>query len=136
MRTTLAFVVLALASLSLPLHAQNPTLQTAMRAKLVNAQELLELLVRGNFVEIDRRAELLSRITDVEIASWQAVARPDNTEMASLFLLSVDGLRSVAADRNLEDTLIDYTTMVSACTRCHTYVRDARPRPTRLRTRA
>lgn len=97
-----------------------------MRAKLVNAQELLEALVRGDFVEIDRRAELLSRITDVEIASWQAVARPDYTEMASLFLLSVDGLRSAAADRNLEDALIDYTTMVSACTRCHTYVRDAR----------
>lgn len=96
-----------------------------MHAKLVNAKELLEALVMGDFVEIDRRAQLLSRITDVEIASWQAVARPDYTRMASLFLLSVDGLRTAAADRNLEDALIEYTTMIAACTRCHTYVRDA-----------
>ena len=125
MRTTLMCTVLVVASLVLPVHAQNPTLQTAMRAKLANAQELLAALVQGNFAEIDRSAELLSRITDVEIGSWQAVARPDYTEMAALFLLSVDDLRTAAANRSLDDALTEYTTMISACIRCHTSVRDA-----------
>jgi len=128
MRQTLmcAALVLALAAtLSPPVHAQNPTLQTVMRDKLASAQNLLEALVRGNFAEIDRSAEMLSRITATEIASWQAVSRPDYTEMASLFLLSVEGLRDAAAARDLDGVLQEYTTMISACTRCHTYVRDA-----------
>ena len=111
--------------LPLPAHAQNPLLQTAMREKLSNAQELLEGLVRGDFARIDRSAELLSRITDAEIVSWQTAARPDYIEMASQFLLSVEDLRTAAENRNLGNVLREYTTMITVCTNCHTYVRDS-----------
>jgi len=125
MRTCITCLAVALMTLTPPLQAQNPLLQMAMREKLADAQGLLEGLVRGDFARMDRAAERLGRITDAEIVSWHTTASPVYSEFAQQFLLSVDGLRTAAADRNLADVLLEYTTMVTVCTNCHSYVRDA-----------
>ncbi|MEQ1573776.1 MAG: hypothetical protein ABL993_05970 [Vicinamibacterales bacterium] len=106
--------------------AQAPTLRTAMREKLANAQQLLEAVVRADFPAISRSADRLSRINDVEIASWQAVAQPAYTEQASRFLLSVQKLREAAANGNSQAATDEYAILVSSCVRCHQYVRNSR----------
>jgi cytochrome c556 len=103
--------------------AQNRPLQTAMREKLANAQGLLGVIVRGDFDAIVRYGDRLSWITETEIASWQTAATPDYVKQATVFLLSVQGLRDAAKKRDLEDVAQEYSTMVSSCIRCHTIVR-------------
>jgi hypothetical protein len=103
--------------------AQNPTLKTAMRDKLVNAQRLLEGVVTGDYAAIDRGANALSRISETEITSWHAGAPPDYRKQAMLFVSSVQGLHEAAAKRDINAALAAYTTLVSSCTRCHAYVR-------------
>ena len=99
--------------------------QDAMQEKLAGTQALLAALVQADFAGIGQAAEGLSRIDDAEIASWQAVAQPEYTEVAAEFLLAVDALRSAAADRDLGAALGEYSNMVAACTRCHTSLRGA-----------
>jgi hypothetical protein len=106
--------------------AQNPTLKTAMRDKLVNAQRLLEGVVTGDYAAIDRGASALSRISETEIASWQAGAPAEYRKQAMLFVSSVQGLHEAAAKRDINAALAEYTALVSSCTQCHAYVRGLR----------
>jgi hypothetical protein len=106
--------------------AQNPTLKTAMRGKLVNAQALLEAVVTADYAAIGHAADALSRISETEIASWQARPEPEYMKQATSFLLSVQGLRAAAAERDIHGALAEYTALVSSCTRCHTNVRSSR----------
>jgi cytochrome c556 len=106
--------------------AQNPTLKTAMRDKLVNAQPLLEAVVRADYAAIDRAANALSRISETEIASWQVGAPPEYRKQAMAFVGSVQGLHDAAAKRDINAALAEYTALVSSCTRCHAYVRSSR----------
>jgi hypothetical protein len=71
-----------------------------------------------------RYTDYLSRIRDTEIASWQEVpTQPDYVQQAVLFLRSVDGLRKAAAAGNVDAAALEYTSLISSCIRCHTYVR-------------
>jgi cytochrome c556 len=97
-----------------------------MREKLGNAQQLLEAVVRADFPAIARSADRLSRISDTEIASWQAMAQPAYTEQASRFLIAVQRLREAAASQNSQAATDEYATLVSSCVRCHQYVRNSR----------
>ena len=106
--------------------AQSPRLRAAMREKLANTQGLLEAVVTADYSAITRYTESLSRITETEVASWQAAAQPEYTQQAALFLLSVSGLREAAAARNIERVSLEYSTLISSCLRCHTYVRNSR----------
>ena len=127
MKTLIAAAALVLALLLLvqaPIQAQGPALQDAMQEKLTGAEALFESLLQGDFAGIGQAAEALSRIDNAEIASWQAEARPEYTEGAARFLLAVDGLRTAAAERDIDAALREYTAMVTACTRCHTSLRD------------
>lgn len=120
----LALVVL---STSGDLSAQQPsTIQAAMRAKLAATQQLLESVVKADYAAIVRDVAPLSRISEAEIASWQSVDRPEYVQHASLFLLSVKGLREAAQQRNIDAVALEYTTLVSSCIRCHTYVGKSR----------
>jgi cytochrome c556 len=139
-------IALAAAALALGVTspaAQNPTLATAMRQKLANAQGLLEPIVKADYPLIARYAESLSRISETEIASWQTLAQPEYVEHATTFLLSVQGLNEAAAARNMDEVTREYGTLISSCIKCHTYVRTPRraslagveraPAPTDLR---
>lgn len=106
--------------------AQNQTLKTLMRAKLVNSQRLLESLVTADFTAIRRDADALSQITEKEIVSWQLGVQPEYAKQATFFVLSVRGLQEAAASRNLDAAIHEYTTLVSSCTRCHAHVRRAK----------
>jgi hypothetical protein len=106
--------------------AQNPTMKTIMRAKLVNTQRLLESLVTADYAAVQRDAEALSRITDKEIVSWQMAVQPEYAKQATFFVLSVRGLQEAAASRNIDAALHEYMTLVSSCTRCHAHVRRTR----------
>jgi len=103
--------------------AQNPTLKTLMRAKLVNSQRLFESLVTADYAAIRRDADALSRITDKEIVSWQMGVQAEYQKQATLFVLSVRGLQQAAADRNIDAALHEYTTLTSSCVHCHAHVR-------------
>src|SRR2546422_297076 len=106
--------------------AQSPTLATAMRQKLANAQGLLEPIVKADFALIARYVESLSRISETEIASWQTTAQPEYVAQATAFLLSVKGLSQAAAARNMEAVAREYGALITSCIRCHTYVRTPR----------
>ena len=106
--------------------AQNPTLKTVMREKLVNAQQLLEAVVTADYAAIDRSANALSRITETEIATWQVGASPEYRKQAMSFVRSVQGIHDAAARRDIEAALAEYTALVSSCTRCHAHIRSLR----------
>ena len=106
--------------------AQNPTLQTAMRTKLFNAQPLFEAVVTADFGAIGRSAEALSRISETEIASWHVGAQPEYRKQAMSFLRSVQGLREAAAKGDIDAALAEYKELVSSCTRCHAHIRSPR----------
>ena len=48
-----------------------------MRAKLANTQSLLKAIVTADYKEIDRATQALSRISEMEIVSWQNPPKPD-----------------------------------------------------------
>lgn len=105
---------------------QSPILRAAMREKLANTQAVLEAVVKADYPTIARYTEPLSRISETEIASWQTVAQPEYVQQAALFLLSVKGLREAAVSKNIDAVTLEYTTLISSCIRCHTYVRNSR----------
>lgn len=110
--------------------AQSLGLKPVMREKLENAQRLLAAVVTADYTGITRYTDRLGRITETEIASWQTVAQPEYTKQATLFLLSVNGLREAAAGKNIDAATLEYTTLVSSCIGCHRYVqRSKSPRP-------
>jgi hypothetical protein len=106
--------------------AQTPIMKTVMRDKLANAQQLLGFVVRADFAGISRSAEQLNRISETEIASWQAVNQPQYFQQATRFLLSVKGLREAAAKRDSATATQEYMTLISSCVECHTFVRGTR----------
>ena len=122
------FAVLGLALLALAAQpaSGDVRMQAVMRTKLANTQSLLKAIVTADYKEIDRAALALSRISEMEIVSWQNPPRPDYTAQAVLFMTSVDGLREAAQRRDMEAVGTEYSTLVSTCIHCHTHVRDAR----------
>ncbi len=122
------FAALGLALLALAAQpaSGDARMQAVMRTKLANTQSLLKAIVTADYKEIDRAALALSRISEMEIVSWQNPPRPDYTAQAVLFMSSVDGLREAARRRDIEAVGAEYSTLVSTCIHCHTYVRDAR----------
>jgi hypothetical protein len=116
--TRLCLAGLAAAAFAWPVASAQP-LQMAMRDKLSHTQQLLEAIVTADFPSVDRHAEQLSRISQTEIASWQANPRTDYVDQAVVFLASVQGLREAALKRNADLALQEYTALVSSCVRCH-----------------
>ena len=120
------FVVALFVMVAAQPSAGDARMQAIMRSKLANTQSLLKAIVTADYKEIDRAALALSRISEMEIVSWQNPPKPDYTAQAVLFMSSVDGLREAAQRRDMEAVGAEYSTLVSTCIHCHTYVRDAR----------
>jgi cytochrome c553 len=120
-------VLAGLLALGLSLSsAQNPTLKTTMREKLVHAQQLLEAVVAADFGAIERSTVALGRISDTEINAWQPGSLPEYRRQAALFTSSVRRLREAAAKRDIDAALAEYAAMVSSCARCHAQAGKAR----------
>jgi cytochrome c556 len=124
LRLNVPLLVVAVLLSATNASTQSPALRTAMREKLANTQGLLEAVVRADYPAVERHTDLLSRISDTEIASWQTVpTQPEYVQQAVAFLQSVDGLRQAASARNLDEVARQYTSLISSCMNCHTYVR-------------
>lgn len=123
------FAVLGLALLAMA-GAQpssgDARMQAIMRSKLANSQSLLKAIVTTDYKEIDRAAVALSRISEMEIVSWQNPPKRDYTEQAMLFMSAVDDLREAAQRRDIEAVGADYSALITTCVHCHAYIRDAR----------
>jgi hypothetical protein len=125
MRNHVLLVGIAISLSVLESPAQTP-LQMAMREKLAQSQRLLADVITGDFEGIYKNATPLSRISETEIASWQARSNPDYIRNAVLFLDSVKGLRDAAVTKDIDAARLEYVNLISSCVRCHTYVRGAR----------
>ena len=114
------FAVLGLALLALAAQpaSGDARMQAVMRSKLANTQSLLKAIVTADYREIDRAALALSRISEMEIVSWQNPPKPDYTGQAVLFMTSVDGLREAARRRDMEAVGAEYDAGVTVY-HCH-----------------
>jgi hypothetical protein len=108
-----------------PAPAPGTTLKIEMRSKLNDAQLLLAAVVTRDFRTIDQAAERLSRISEMEIGSWQAQpAPPQYRQQAVEFLSAVQDLRQAAQSRDIAKAGVAYTKLTSSCVTCHRYGRD------------
>jgi hypothetical protein len=130
-RLVLLGFVLLIAVSALPASGDT-RMQTIMRTKLSNTQALLKAIVTTDYKEIDRAASALGRINEMEIVSWQNPPRREYVEQAMLFMSSVDDLRAASQRHDIEGVGAAYSTLVTTCVHCHTYVRDARSASLRL----
>lgn len=101
-------------------------MQASMRTKLSNTQALLKAIVTTDYKEIDRAADALGRINEMEIVSWQRSPKREYTQQAMLFMTAVDDLRDASKRRDIEAVGAAYSTLVTTCIHCHAFVRDAR----------
>jgi len=124
-RLALLGVVLLLAVAARPASG-DARMQEIMRTKLSNTQALLKAIVTNDYKEIDRAATALSRISEMEIVSWQNPPKREYTDQAMLFMSAVDDLRDASRRRDIEAVGAAYSTLITTCVHCHAYVRDAR----------
>lgn len=124
-RLALVLLALLVAVAARPVSG-DARMQEIMRNKLSSTQLLLKAVVTSDFALMERGARALSRISEMEIVSWQNPPKPQYTEQAMLFLSSVEDLRAAAAQHNNVAAGEAYTTLISTCVHCHAYVRDAR----------
>jgi hypothetical protein len=110
-------------------------MRTVMQQKLDGTQQLLRAVVLSDFAQIDRAAERLSRITDLEIGSWQTPGRPEYTRQAVEFISAVRGLREAAKRRDADAAGTHYSALVTSCVQCHAVVRRTRLVSTKSGTR-
>lgn len=113
-----------------PRPAAAPTMKSEMRVKLANAQTLLAAVVTRDFRAMDEAAERLSRISEMEIGSWQAQpAPPQYAQQAVEFLGAVQDMRQAAQVRDIASAGSAYTRLTSSCITCHRYGRDVGAAP-------
>lgn len=120
------FSLLLLLTSSVGPASGDSRMREIMRTKLSNTQALLQAIVTVNYKEIDRAASALNRISEMEIVSWQNPPKREYTDQAMLFMTSVDDLRAASQKHDIEGVGAAYTTLITTCVHCHTYVRDAR----------
>jgi len=133
-----AIGLMAAATIGLEIHGQapragavsGPTMKGVMREKLTNAQTLLAAVVTRDFKTIDQVAERLSRISEMEVGSWQAQpAPPQYRQQAVEFLSAVQDIRQAAQARDIAKAGAAYTKLTSSCVTCHRFGRDVGAAP-------
>ena len=119
-------VVTAVAMSSASTGAQIRQMKTVMQEKAQNAQGLLTPLVLGDFAGIERYATRLGRLTDTEVASWQAQPDTDYQKQARAFLAAIEELGRASDTRDLAQASAAYASLISSCVNCHQLVRAGR----------
>lgn len=122
----LSALLVAVLILPLTAGAGDSRMQAVMQTKLSNTQVLLKAIVTTDYREIDQAAAALSRISEMEIISWQNSPNREYTKQAMLFLVAIDQLRQAATHRDIETVGAEYSTLVTTCVHCHAYVAKAR----------
>jgi hypothetical protein len=103
--------------------AQLPNLNEIMRQKLEHGQGLLEAVVLGQHVAVERYAYELTLLS--EATTWTPLRTPEFLRYASRFRDSADSLMEEAQNENMERVAFAYTELVTTCVQCHRHVRGA-----------
>jgi hypothetical protein len=96
-----------------------------MQRKLEHAQSLLEAVVLGERVAVERYASELTLLS--EATTWTALRTPEYLRYASRFRDAADNLVEEAQNENMERVAFAYSELVTTCVQCHRHVRGARP---------
>jgi len=117
---------IALTTMLLADSSAQTKLKPIMREKVTNMQQLLEGVVTGDFVVMDRYGERLGRISLTEVASWQSGDSPDYLRAARSYIRAIEAFRTAVGVKNYEQAGTEYANLVSSCTACHGLVRSLR----------
>lgn len=123
-RRTMATIVVTLAAGSLPVTAgQLPNIDEIMREKLEHGERLLEAVVLGQHVAVERHAYELTLLS--EASTWTSLRTPEYLRYAAAFREIAERLMTQASERNTEEMSFAYTELVTTCVQCHRHVRGA-----------
>ena len=103
--------------------AQLPNLGELMQQKLEHGQNLLEAVVQGDHVSVERFANELTLLS--EASTWTSLRTPEYLQYASWFRDSASQLMAEARERNTERMTFAYTELITTCVQCHRHVRGA-----------
>ena len=96
-----------------------------MRAKLDNAQKVLDGLARADFERITKHAQELT-LVNLE-SQWKTLQTPDYDRLSSDFRRATQNLSKAGREKNLDAATLAYVEMTLKCVQCHNYIRDAGP---------
>ena len=103
--------------------AQLPNLNDLMRQKLGHGQNLLEAVVLGDHISVERYANELTLLS--EASTWTSLRTPEYLQYAASFRDSSSSLVEEARNRNMERVSFAYSELVTTCVQCHRHVRGA-----------
>ncbi len=131
---TLAFVVIALTTLTFALQAEAPRTTAAqgtqeqvsdiMKAKLRYAQALLKGVALEDYDAIVKTSQDLSLLS--QESSWNVIQTPDYLQHSIDFRRAADAINAAAKDKNLDGVTLAYFQMTIRCVDCHRHIRSVR----------
>ena len=133
MKTTLAIATATLGvllSLAYGVQDQERVEQDTskfMQQKLDFSRDILEGLANEDYEQITKAAQdlmLLSHESD-----WNVLTTPEYLKASSNFRETVQRLRDVGRENNLDGATIAFFEVTASCVRCHKQLRGDTPRP-------
>jgi hypothetical protein len=97
---------------------------TFMRAKLAQAQKVLEGLTTENFNEVAKSSQEMSLLS--QAAQWQVIQTPEYARRSAEFRREADALTDAARKKNIEAATLAYVKVTINCVECHKYVRSVK----------
>lgn len=97
-------------------------MQTFMRAKLAQAQGMLEGLTVEDFDQIEKNAAAMFLLTKAE--QWNASKDPRIIQHSKEFERVTTQLAKYAREKNLDGASLMYVQLTLNCIECHRFVRD------------
>jgi len=101
---------------------KSAVMQAFMKAKLVQAQGILEGLTVEDFDQIERNATAMFLLTKAE--QWNASKDPQFIQHSKEFERATTQLAKYARDKNLDGASLMYVQLTLNCIECHRFVRD------------
>jgi len=103
---------------------QAPQLNSVMREKLVQAQQILAAVVTSDWPSLETHSRELERLTTDP--RWMVLKYPEYARHSSEFVLAVQDLRRAAAQRDLDKAPKAYVAVTLKCVECHRYLARSR----------
>jgi hypothetical protein len=91
-----------------------------MARKLAHAQGVLSALATEDYGKMSENAEELLKLAEKQ---WIAVDTPEYRSHLKDFWIVADGIRSSAAEKNVDGATLAYVQMTISCVKCHKYLR-------------
>jgi len=101
---------------------KSAVMQTFMKAKLAQAQAMLEGLTVEDFDQIEKNAAAMFLLTKAE--QWNASKDPQFIQHSREFERVTTQLAKYARDKNLDGASLMYVQLTLNCIECHRFVRD------------